>query len=55
MCYYRHIVVAFPLFVMIGVSVNSRRRKYLLIPYALASVVLMWKVFLAYYKAGMLM
>jgi len=55
MCYYRHIVVAFPLFVMIGVSVNSRWRKYLLIPYTLASVVLMWKVFLAYYKAGMLM
>lgn len=54
-CYYRHIVVAFPLFVMIGASVNSRRRKYLMIPYALISAVLMWKFFLAYYKAGMLM
>ena len=54
-CYYRHIVVAFPLFVMIGASVNSRRRKYLMIPYALVSAVLMWEFFLAYYKAGTLM
>jgi len=54
-CYYRHIVVAFPLSVMIGASVNSRRRKYLMIPYALISAALMWKFFLAYYKAGMLM
>lgn len=54
-CYYRHIVVGFPLFAMIGASVNSRRRKYLMIPYALASAVLMWEFFLAYYKAGLLM
>jgi hypothetical protein len=54
-CYYRHIVVAFPLYVMIGVSVSSLRRKYLMIPYALASAFLMWKFFLAYYKAGTLM
>jgi len=54
-CYYRHIVVAFPLFVMISASVSSRRRKYLMIPYALVSAVLMWRFFLAYYKAGTLM
>jgi hypothetical protein len=55
MCYYRHMVVTFPLYIMIGASINSRRRKYLMIPYALVSAVLTWKVFLAYYKAGMLM
>jgi hypothetical protein len=54
-CYYRHIVVAFPLYVMIGASINSRRRKYLWIPYALVSAILTWKVFLAYYKTGVLM
>jgi len=54
-CYYRHIVIAFPFFAMIGVSVNSRYRKFLLIPYAIVALVLSWKVFLSAYKAGMLM
>jgi len=55
MCYYRHIVAAFPLFAMIGVSVNSPRRRFLLIPYVLVALVLGWRVFLSAYKAGMLM
>ncbi len=53
-CYYRHIVVAFPLTVMIGLACQSRRR-WLFIVYAVASVILMWTVYLKYYKLGMLM
>jgi hypothetical protein len=54
-CYYRHIVVAFPLYTMIGASAQSQRRRYFLIPYALVSLVLMWEIFLPYYKTGKLM
>jgi len=53
-CYYRHIVVAFPLFVMIGNSFNSWR-KYLLPVYAVVSIALMWFVYLNNYKLGLLM
>ncbi len=53
-CYYRHIVAAFPLFVMIGNSLNSWRR-YLLPIYAIASIVLMWFVYLNNFKLGLLM
>ncbi|HWR83358.1 MAG TPA: hypothetical protein VN285_08645 [Candidatus Deferrimicrobium sp.] len=55
MCYYRHVVVAFPLFVMAGLAWESRRRRYLLLPYAIVAAVLTWTVYLFYYKAGMLM
>ena len=54
-CYYRHIVVVWPLFVMIGISAESRRRRWLWIPYAVISVSLMVMVFLKYFKAGQLM
>lgn len=54
-CYYRHIVVAFPLFVMIGLAADSPRRKWLLPVYAAAGLILMWTVYLKYYKLGMLM
>ncbi|MFH1373778.1 MAG: hypothetical protein ABII79_08290 [bacterium] len=54
-CYYRHIVVAWPLFVMIGVSIDSGRRRWLWVPYAVISVCLMVMVFLRYFKAGQLM
>ena len=53
-CYYRHIVVAFPLAIMIGLASQSRRR-WLILVYAAASIILMWTVFLKYYKLGMLM
>ncbi len=53
-CYYRHIVVAFPLFVMIGNSINSWR-KYLLPVYAIVSIALMWMAYLNNYKQGLLM
>ena len=54
-CYYRHIVVAFPMFIMIGTAVASRWRKYLLIPYVVVSLWLGWSVYFAPYKIGLLM
>ncbi len=53
--YYRHIVVAFPLAVMIGLSVKSPRRRWLLPAYAVASLILLWTIYLSQYKAGSLM
>lgn len=53
-CYYRHIVVAFPLFAMIGISFNSWR-KYLLPVYAIVSIALMWFIYLDNFKQGLLM
>lgn len=53
-CYYRHIIVAFPLYFMIGSAVESKR-KYLLIPYLLLSIYLMLTVFLPDFKIGKLM
>lgn len=53
-CYYRHIIVAFPLLVMVALSVRSRR-KWLLPLYAVTSIVLSWLVFLRAYKLGELM
>ncbi len=55
MCYYRHIVVAFPLFLMVGLSGTSRIRRWVLLPYFLVSLYLGWKVYLSLYAAGMLM
>lgn len=56
MCYYRHIVLAMPLFVMIGLSATgSGWRRYLFVLYAVAAIYLNWTVFLYYYKVGMLM
>ncbi|MDF1543963.1 MAG: hypothetical protein P1R58_02540 [bacterium] len=54
-CYYRHIVVAFPLYIMIGSAVESRWRRYLLIPVGLASLYLAWTVYFSMYKIGQLM
>ncbi len=54
-CYYRHIVVAFPLFSMVGLGAGSSWRRYLLIPYAVTALVLSWTVYLSAYKAGTLM
>ena len=53
-CYYRHIVVAFPLFVMIALAIQTRR-KWLLLVYGITSLTLAWFVFLKAYKLGMLM
>lgn len=54
-CYYRHVVVAFPLFVMVGIGAGNRWRRYLFGAYAIASIILMWTVYLRMYKAGNLM
>jgi len=53
-CYYRHVVVAFPLFAMVGLSLRSRRRP-LAVLYAAAALALMLGVFLDAYKRGVLM
>jgi hypothetical protein len=55
LCYYRHIVVAFPLFVMIGLAANCRWRRYLVAIYAVVSLVLAWEVFVPAFKKGLLM
>jgi hypothetical protein len=54
-CYYRHVVVAFPLFVMMGLAADSRRRRYLLPLYAAACLFLTWAVYLPLFRAGKLM
>lgn len=53
--YYRHIVVAFPLYVLVGTAVNDAKRKFLIVPVAIVSVVLMWTVYISAYKNGTLM
>jgi len=54
-CYYRHIVVAFPLFVMIADNINSRWRRYALGVYAVVSIYLNLSILLRDFKAGVLM
>ncbi len=54
-CYYRHIVVAFPMFVLAGMAWRGRVRRYLLITWAVAALALEWLVLLPAYRAGQLM
>ncbi len=54
-CYYRHIVVVFPLFAMVALAVSGRRRKWLLPLYLIICLVLIFLVYLPAYKAGTLM
>ena len=54
-CYYRHIVVAFPIFIMIGAAVDRRWRRYLLAVYAVVCIVLAWQVYVKAFKMGTLM
>ncbi len=54
-CYYRHVVVAFPLFLMIGLAVSDRWRRYVVGAYAVASILLAWFVFVPAFKKGLLM
>lgn len=54
-CYYRHIVVAFPLFVMVALAVTGPRRRWLLPLYIVVCLILTFTVFLPAYKAGALM
>jgi len=54
-CYYRHIVVAFPLFAMIGMSTESRLGRWMFAGYALVSLYFMVDFFVPLYRAGMMM
>jgi hypothetical protein len=54
-CYYRHIVVAFPLYIMIGFNINSRMKKYFFYGYAVISIILTLTVYLPLFKANSLM
>jgi hypothetical protein len=54
-CYYRHIIAAFPLFVMIADNINSRWRRYALGVYAAVSIYVNLSIFLGDFKAGVLM
>lgn len=54
-CYYRHVIVAFPLFLMVGLAVNDRWRRYLAGAYVIASILLAWFVFVPAFKKGLLM
>jgi hypothetical protein len=53
-CYYRHIVVAFPLAVMVGLALNDRRRRWLVPAYIICAQVMAWVGYLPQYKEGRL-
>ena len=54
-CYYRHILVAFPFFIMIGTVIERKRFRYLLPLYIGISLYYMLTVYLPFYKTGQLM
>ncbi|MFQ5498840.1 MAG: hypothetical protein ACE5FH_04130 [Candidatus Zixiibacteriota bacterium] len=54
-CYYRHLVVAFPLFVLVGLGVRSKWRMAFIGVYVIAAIVLLLTVYLPAYKMGQLM
>jgi hypothetical protein len=54
-CYYRHIVIAWPLMVMIAMGLEDRWRRYALVLYAIAAAYLNFWVLLPAYRAGQLM
>ena len=54
-CYYRHIVVVWPLAVMIALAGDSPRRWWLLPLWAAAAIYVNWWLLLPAYKAGALM
>ena len=54
-CYYRHVLVAFPIFIMIGTALNSSWRKFILPVYAIICLYLTFQIYLPLYKMGELM
>lgn len=54
-CYYRHIVIAFPLYIMLGMAIESNWKKYLLPLYLITAVILNWLIFIPAYQHGSLM
>jgi len=53
--YYRHIIVAFPIAVMVATAFSSRWKRWPALLWAVGSLALMYFVFLAYYRSGQLM
>jgi hypothetical protein len=54
-CYYRHIIVAFPLAVCIGLSAEKGKRRFLAWGAIALGAALMWRVYLLTYMNGRLM
>ncbi|KAA3632026.1 MAG: hypothetical protein DWP97_11870 [Calditrichaeota bacterium] len=54
-CFYRHILVAFPFFIMIGSAIERKKIRYLLPLYIVISLYYMFSIYLPYYKTGQLM
>ncbi len=54
-CYYRHVIVAFPVFVFVGMSIGNGWRRRAALPWAIAAVVLDVWVLIDRYAAGRLM
>lgn len=54
-CYYRHIIAAFPMFILTGMTIQSKVRRYLLVPWVIAALALNWLILMPAYEAGRLM
>jgi len=53
--YYRHIIVAFPLAIIVGDACSHRYRRWAVMVWFPVALILMWAVFLKNYKLGLLM
>lgn len=53
-CYYRHIIPAFPLAVMVGLGLKDRWRRWLVPAYIICAQLMAWAGYLPYYKEGRL-
>lgn len=54
-CYYRHVVIVFPLAALVGLAASDGKRRILAFGAIALGAVLMWKVYLSAYVAGRLM
>jgi len=54
-CYYRHIVVAFPLAVMVALCIEENRRRWLLPLYAAGAIYMTYWLYLPAFRMGQLM
>ncbi len=54
-CYYRHIIVAFPLFIMIGRAYSGIYGKYLMGLYIVSALIINWIFYIEFFKKGLLM
>lgn len=51
-CYYRHVIVAFPLMVMIGLGFSHTWRRWFVPLYIICAQILAWGLYLRLYKLG---